>query len=172
MQKAKDNTKSILTLYKGKEFNIKNKFYFSTGQWSLASKEKKLGPFELSLDKFDMQYKNDLLELGIKGTIKLIEGIDLSASAGLTIQAKLSGVSNVAKDFDFSKIDFNYQKTRFDEASFSSSFAGMKLSGSLTASNDKKYGQGYKGKLEFVMPGDPFTAKAEGGYFERSDYRW
>lgn len=172
LQKAKDNTKSILTLYKGKEFNIKNKFYFSTGQWSLASKEKKLGPFELSLDKFDMQYNNDLLELGIKGTIKLIEGIDLSASAGLTIQAKLSGVSNVAKDFDFSKIDFNYQKTRFDEASFSSSFAGMKLSGSLTASNDKKYGKGYKGKLEFVMPGDLFTAKAEGGYFERSDYRW
>ena len=172
LQKAKDNTKSILTLYKGKEFNIKNKFYFSTGQWSLASEAKKLGPFELSLDKFDMQYNNDLLELGIKGTVKLIEGIDLSARAGLTIQAKLSGVSNVAKDFDFSKIDFSYQSTRFDEASFNSSFAGMKLSGSLTASNDKKYGKGYSGKLDFVMPGDLFTAEAEGGYFERDDYRW
>jgi hypothetical protein len=33
LQQAKDETKAILELYEGKEINIKNKLYFSTGQW-------------------------------------------------------------------------------------------------------------------------------------------
>lgn len=172
LQNAKDTKKTLLTLYKGKEFNIKDQFYFNTGQWSLASMSKKLGPFDLSLDKYDFEYKNELLSMSIEGTVKLIEGIDLSASAGLTINARLSGVTAVAKNFDFSKISFAYQSTTFDKASFKTSFAGMKLSGDLTASDDAKYGKGYKGNLEFVMPGDLFTAKATGGYYKREDFRW
>lgn len=172
LQTAKDDTKTLLTLYKGKDFNIKNQLYFSTGQWSLASMSKKLGPFELSLDKYKFDYKNELLSMSIEGMVKLIEGLDLSATAGMTINASLKGVTAVAKDFDFSKISFSYENTQFDKASFGSSFAGMKLSGELTASNDASYGKGYKGTLTFVMPGDLFTAKAEGGYYKRDDYRW
>lgn len=172
LQNAKDETKILLSLYKGKEFNIKNQFYFNTGEWSLASMAKKLGPFEFSIDKYKFDYKNELLSMSIEGMVKLIDGLDLSATAGMTINASLSGVTAVAKDFDFSKISFAYESTKFDKASFGSSFAGMKLSGDLTASDDATYGKGYKGTLTFVMPGDLFTAKAEGGYFEREDYRW
>ena len=172
LQTAKDDTKTLLTLYKGKEFNVKNQFYFNTGQWSLASMAKKLGPFELSLDKYNFDYKNELLSMSIEGTVKLIDGLDISATAGMTIMARLSGVTAVAKDFDFSKISFAYEDTKFEKASFGSSFAGMKLSGDLTAKEDDTYGKGYKGTLTFVMPGDLFKANAEGGYFEREDYRW
>lgn len=172
LQTAKDDTKVLLLLYKGREFNVKNQLYFNTGQWSLASMAKKLGPFELSLDKYNFDYKNELLSMSIEGTVKLIDGLDISATAGMTIMARLSGVTAVAKDFDFSKISFAYEDTKFDKASFGSSFAGMKLSGELTAKEDDTYGKGYKGTLTFVMPGDLFKADAEGGYFEREDYRW
>ena len=86
---------------------------------------KKLGPFELSLDKYNFDYKNELLSMSIEGTVKLIDGLDISATVGMTIMARLSGVPAVAKDFDFSKISFAYEDTRFDSASFGSSVAGM-----------------------------------------------
>ena len=171
LQQAKDETKAILELYEGKEINIKDKLYFSTGQWSLASMQKNFGPFELSLEKFDINYEQELLKLGIEGRVTLIEGLDFSATAGMTISAKISGLSGLGS-MDFSKLKIAYNDTKFDKAAFNTSFAGMKLSGSLEAKEDEKFGKGFKGSLEFVMPGDLFTAKAEGGYFEKEDYRW
>lgn len=171
LQQAKDETKAILELYEGKEINIKDKLYFSTGQWSLASMQKNFGPFELSLEKFDINYEQELLQLGIEGRVTLIQGLDFSATAGMTISAKVSGLSGLGS-MDFSKLDIAYNDTKFDKAAFNTSFAGMKLSGSLEAKDDEKFGKGFKGALEFVMPGDLFTAKAEGGYFEKEDYRW
>ena len=172
LQTATDTKKKITTIYKGKEFNIKNQFYFSTGEWSLASMAKKLGPFEFSIEKYDFDFKNELLTMSVKGGVKFIDGIDISADAGITISAKLSGVTNVVKNFDFSKIAFKYESTKFDEASFNSSFAGMTLNGTLRASDDAKYGKGYKGTISFTMPGDLFTAKATGGYYQLKDYKW
>ena len=171
LQQAKDETKAILELYEGKEINIKDKLYFSTGQWSLASMQKNFGPFELSLEKFDINYEQELLKLGIEGRVTLIEGLDFSATAGMTISAKISGFSGLA-GLDFSKLAIAYNDTKFDKAAFNTSFAGMKLSGSLEAKEDETFGKGFKGSLEFVMPGELFTAKAEGGYFEKEDYRW
>ena len=48
----------------------------------------------------------------------------------------------------------------------------MSLTGELIASNDEKYGKGYKGTLSFTMPGDLFTANATGGYYKLDDYKW
>ena len=172
LQTATDDTKKLVTLYKGKEYNINDKFYFNTGEWSLASMAKKIGPFEFSIDEYQFDFKDELLSLSILGGLKFIDGIDLSAKAGVTISARLSGLSSVTSDFDFSKIDFEYEKTTFDKAEFNSSFAGMTLTGELIASDDEKYGKGYKGTLSFTMPGDLFTANATGGYFKLDDYKW
>jgi len=172
LQTAKDNTKTLITLYKGKEFNVKNQLYFSTGQWSLASMSKKLGPFELSIDKYNFDFKDEVLSTSVEGSIKLLEGLDISATTGITIKARLGGIAAVTKDFDFSKISFKYEGTQFDKAAFTSSFAGMSLNGELLASDDAKYGKGYKGSLDFTMPGDLFTASATGGYYKLDDYRW
>ena len=172
LQTKKDTKKTLVTLYEGKEFVVKNQLYFNTGRWSLASMAKKLGPFEFSIDKYNFDFKNEVLSASVEGTVKLLEGVDISATAGLTIKARLSGVTAVAKNFDFSKISFKYEGTQFDKAAFSSSFAGMKLNGELVASDDAKYGKGYKGSIDFTMPGDLFTATATGGYYKLEDYRW
>ena len=172
LQTKKDSKKTLVTLYEGKEFVVNDLLYFNTGRWSLASAAKKLGPFEFSIDKYNFDFKNEVLSASIEGTVKLIEGLELSATAGLTIKAQLSGVTAVAKNFDFSKISFKYEETKFDKAAFSSSFAGMKLNGELVASDDAKYGKGYKGSIDFTMPGDLFTATATGGYYKLEDYRW
>ena len=172
LQTATDDTKKLVTLYEGKEYNINNQFYFNTGEWSLASMAKKIGPFEFSIDEYELDFKDELLSLSILGGLKFIDGIDLSAKAGVTISARLSGLSSITSDFDFSKLSFKYENTKFDKAEFNSSFAGMTLTGELIASDDEKYGKGYKGTLSFTMPGDLFTAEATGGYFKREDYKW
>lgn len=172
LQTAKDTKKTLVDLYEGKEFNVKNQLYFNTGQWSLASLDKKLGPFEFSIEKYNIDYKDELLGLSVEGKIKLLEGLDISASAGFTINAKLSGITSLASDFDFSKIDLSYESTKFDKAGFNTSFAGITLKGELEAVDDETNGKGYSGMLEFTMPGDLFTAKANGGYYKRDDYRW
>ena len=172
LQTATDDTKKLVTLYEGKEYNINNQFYFNTGEWSLASMAKKIGPFEFSIDEYELDFKDELLSLSILGGLKFIDGIDLSAKAGVTISARLSGLSSITSDFDFSKLSFKYENTKFDKAEFYSSFAGMTLTGELIASDDEKYGKGYKGTLSFTMPGDLFTAEATGGYFKLDDYKW
>ena len=172
LQTATDDTKKLVTLYEGKEYNINNQFYFNTGEWSLASMAKKIGPFEFSIDEYELDFKDELLSLSILGGLKFIDGIDLSAKAGVTISARLSGLSSITSDFDFSKLSFKYENTKFDKAEFNSSFAGMTLTGELIASDDEKYGKGYKGSLSFTMPGDLFTAEATGGYFKLDDYKW
>lgn len=173
MQTNKDTKKVLLQLYEGKEIElVKDKCYFHTGQWSLASMEKDLGPFKLTLEDFSFEFKNDTIHLGIEGTIKLLQGIDLSASTGITVKAGVKGLKE-AMGKDFSKLDLYYAGTDFNKASFSTSFAGISLSGSLTAvKNDKEKGNGYAGTLTFTMPGDLFTAKAHGGYYERPDFTW
>lgn len=172
LQTAKDTNKPLANLYEGKELNVKDQLYFSTGQWSLASFDKKLGPFEFSVTKYNIDYKDELLGLSVEGEIKLLEGLDISASAGFTINAKLSGITSLASDFDFSKIDLSYESTKFDKAGFNTSFAGITLKGELEAVDDETNGKGYSGMLEFTMPGELFTAKANGGYYKLDDYRW
>lgn len=173
MQTNKDTKKVLLQLYEGKEIElVKDKCYFHTGQWSLASMEKDLGPFKFTLEDFSFDFKNDTIHLGIEGTIKLLQGIDLSASTGITVKAGVKGLKE-AMGKDFSKLNLYYAGTDFNKASFSTSFAGISLSGSLTAvKNDKEKGNGYAGTLTFTMPGDLFTAKAHGGYYERPDFTW
>lgn len=171
LQTATDTTKTIVDLYAGKEFNIKNQLYFSTGQWSLASMAKKIGPFEFSIEDYDFDYKDELITMSVVGGIKFIDGIDISASAGISISARLSGLSSVAS-FDFSKLSLKYEKTTFDKITLNSSFAGISLSGSLTVDDDEEKGKGYSGSLTFTMPGDLFTAKASGGFYKKDDFRW
>ena len=171
LQTAKDSTKTIVDLYAGKEFNIKNQLYFHTGQWSLASMAKKIGPFEFSIDDYNFDYKDELITMSVVGGIKFIDGIDISASAGISISARLSGLSSVAS-FDFSKLSLKYEKTTFDKITLNSSFEGISLTGSLTIDDDEKKGKGFSGTLTFTMPGDLFTAKASGGFYKKDDFRW
>ena len=161
---AKKATLEGKSLYSGKEIVLSSgKIYFHTGRWSLASDQKKLGPFDFSIDKYDMSYSSNTLKTSIKGSITLVSGIELSAGAGLTISSKVT----LPKDLsNLTDISIAYEKTQFDEASFGTKFADMELSGKLTAENDNPDREGYKGSLTFKMPGNLFYIDANGGYFK------
>ena len=90
LQTATDTKKKITTIYKGKEFNIKNQFYFSTGEWSLASMAKKLGPFEFSIDKYDFDFKNELLTMSVNRSLQAssISRMTSSASSGVLVSGR------------------------------------------------------------------------------------
>ncbi|MBO7318344.1 MAG: hypothetical protein J6U43_06470, partial [Bacteroidales bacterium] len=210
MQNGKDNADILYSFYKNKDHEVAKNFWFSTGDWSLASlpnnggKKNKaympyegdtyfahgpseyepqmpnneskdapsqtLGPFTFTLKDYSFDFKDSQLTVGLEGQVKFIDEIELAASAGITIKAELTGVSEAMK-MDFSKLDFNYTETTFDKAEVDASFAGMTLEGLLSVSNDKKK-KGYSGTLKFTMPGELFVVDALGGYYEEPEFNW
>lgn len=167
MQKnAKNATLSGIKIYTAtKDINLGSSTYLNFGKWSLASAQKKLGPFEFSLDKYNFKYSNKVLSASLEGSIKLIDGIDLSAGAGITVNANVTVPTSIK---DFKNFKASYKNTTFDKASFDSKFAGVELSGSLTVERNDKTKEGYTGTLKFKMPGDLFTVNANGGYYKYS----
>ncbi len=161
---AKNASLKGTVLYNGKEFNLASgKVYFNTGKWSLASAAKKLGPFTFSLDKYKFDYKDKKLAATLEGSIKFIDGIELSAGAGFTINANVTLPSDLTK---LSSLKVSYGSTDFNSVSVNAKFAGMELDGSLTVERGDKSKEGYTGKLKFTMPGDLFSVDARGGYYK------
>jgi len=164
-KKAKTASLQGKTLYQGKEFQLaKGKVYFHTGRWSLASMQKKLGPFDFSLDKYDFDYQNQNLKISLEGSVKLISSVELSAGAGISIYAKVklpTGLDNL-KD-----ISVDYDRTEFDKAHFGTKFAGVEIDGNLTVERNANDREGYSGDLMFKMPGNLFTIEANGGYYKK-----
>ena len=165
MQKtAKNASLAGKQIYAGKEFQFASgKIYFHTGKWSLASLEKKIGPFEFSLSKYNFNYTNKKLTADLEGTIKLVSGVDISATTGLAINANVTLPSDLTK---LDQIKITYGSTDFKKAAIEAKFAGMELSGSLTVEKANKSKEGYTGALKFKMPGDLFTVNANGGYYK------
>lgn len=166
MQSTAKNAKlSGKQIYAGKEIVFSSgKIYFHTGKWSLASPEKKVGPFTFSLDKYKFDYSASSKKLSttLDGSIKFIDGIELSAGAGITINSKVTLPSDLSK---LSDIKLSYDKTTFNKLSVDTKFAGMQLSGSLDIKNESDK-EGYGGTLKFTMPGDLFAVNASGGYYK------
>ncbi len=139
------------------------KFYFSLGRWSLASDKKSLGCFDFNIKDFGFNYANKQATLDITGQVSIMSG-QLTASCGLSIVA----------DVDLDKYNFKFNTVKFKKAAFDSSFGGVTLKGSLEAADGND--DGYKGELEFAMPGGFLGFKAKGGYFKRnsgnSQFTW
>lgn len=149
-------------LYEGKDMKWGDACYFNPGKWSLASQQKKIGPFEFTLNNWDFTKEGDDLKLSLQGKIGLVSGINLSAECGVDIIAtgKIpTSLSNI------SDIDLSYKETNFSDITVDATFADMGLKGRLSISDteDKK---GYEGSLSFTMPGNLFQVDATGGYFQ------
>lgn len=153
---------------KGKTFYTSNDLqlgscYINFGKWSLASDQKKLGGFDLSLNKYEFSLVGGQdVKLYMQGQVTLVSGIALSASAGINIYATASKPSSLS---DLKDISLKYKETTFNDLGIDASFAGMTLKGSLSAGDDSSK-EGYKGTLNFKMPGDLFSVDASGGYFK------
>ena len=131
-----------------------DKFYFSLGRWSLASEKKTLGCFDFNLKDFSFGYKNKQATLGITGQVSIMNG-QLSADCGLDIVA----------DVNLDKYSFKFNTVKFKKAAFDSSFGGVTVKGTLEAADGND--SGYKGEVEFALPGGFLGFKANGGYFKR-----
>ena len=172
LQNGKDSKSVIKKLFSDKQFKLGSYCYFNSGDWSLASPSKTLGPFTFTLDDYKFNYQSSNLQVYLEGSIKLVSSIDISAGVGLTIKARVSNLGT-----DISKISVKYNTTQFEKAKIDASFAGMTLKGELTVKKgDSTKGDGYQGSIEFRMPGDLFTVNSNGGYYEyksgNTSYTW
>lgn len=178
-----DATKTKMSLYEGTTFsNDEETFFFSTGAWSLASMSKKLGPFEFSLEGIAFEDDKEELPEGSKaggmnkrltftGKVKVIEDIDISAAARMSLRFSiynLSSITNVSAAFNGCKVD---------SIGLHTSFCGVTLNGSLLR-EDTKARKGFEGKIKVVLPGDIFALDMKGGYYdetpagEAEQYTW
>ena len=156
---AAEKAKGGFKLAKNKEYTFGEEnnpsLYFERGAWSLASAEKKIGPFTFALDDFSAKQEGKRAGLGITGRINLCDTI-VSASASVTIFAEV----------DVAKMNLSYDKTEFDSASIACNFGGMvTLYGKLAVSD--RPDKGYSGEIQVGIKG-LFTAAAKGGYFEHT----
>ena len=124
------------------------------------------------MSDYEFDYKDELLTAYLQGTIKFVEDIELSASAGINITAKVTGLT----DMDLSKLGLKFHGVKFADAVFHASFGGMELGGTLKVEDDAQRGHGYAGTLLLKLPGDLFSLDAKGGYYEidneEEQYSW
>lgn len=159
---AKKATLKGTKLYTGKDMTFGSSCYFNPGSWSLASDQKKVGGFDLSLSKWDFSKEGNDIKLYLQGKVSLVSGVDISAQCGVEIYAS----ATIPKSFsDLKNISLSYKETKFKDLSLDMSFSGVTIKGTLKCadSSDK---EGYEGSLTFKMPGDLFSVEASGGYFK------
>ena len=141
--------------------------YFDCGNWSVASFDKKIGPFAFGIDNYDFNRvpDSDTVYIDVKGRIGLVmDGEDALISATTTL--RFNAQVNVKEK------SFSYAGTDFRGCSLDIKTMGMEIYGELNVNDGTSDGKngvtdaGYDGKLKFTMPGDFFSIEAEGGYYE------
>lgn len=161
---------NVSYLISNKEYEVKkDRLYISRGTWGLASPPKKLGPFELTLNSFNMEYSNNLLKLAVDGKVAIVQGIDLSAQAKLTILA------DVKNPDDMANLSVVYRKTELNDLKVNSTFAGCTFEGTLHQETGEN--SGYSGDMKFVLPGEFLSIEADAAYYDYDDgkgtaYTW
>ena len=160
--KINGKMEKVSYLISNKEYEVKkDRCYISRGTWGLASPPKKLGPFELTLNSFNMEYDNDLLKLVVDGKVAIVQGIDLSAQAKLTIMAEVKNLD------DFSKLSIKYKDIDLNDLVIKSTFAGCTFDGSLHQETGDD--AGYSGNVKFVLPGEFLIVEASAAYYDYDD---
>lgn len=155
------------TLCEEKERNLGSEdkpIYFNMGEWSLASLEKKIGPFCFGITRYDLGYSGGAMTLDLEGKIGLLEDL-VVAKAGIQLQAEVKNLD------DISNISLEYKDCLFNSIEVSSNLPGITISGRMDVirPNDKVKDKGYKGNLKFALPGNLFTFDSNGGYFEHKE---
>ena len=160
------------TLINNKAYEVvKDKCYISRGAWSLASASKRLGPFEFTPKSFNLEYdKNtEVLSLTPSGKVAIVEGIDLTADASLTIKALVKNVDNL------SNLSIEYKELNINDISVNSTFADCVFKGTLRQESGEN--DGYSGAVEFRLPGDLLIVEASAAYYTQdkgkaTQYTW
>lgn len=136
--------------------------YFTLGNWSLASLEKKLWGIPFKLNGYELKKKTaedgaNCVGLYLNGGVGLLgnEKFGIGATAGFTIWAKVN----------WSDFDIDYHETEFNDVQLQGQFGGVvTVEGSLSVekSDEKK---GMSGSLDINVKG-MFKGAFAGGYYE------
>ncbi len=162
------------TLHAAQEHNFGTEqapVFFDMGEWSLASMEKKLGPFTFGLQKYAFGRNGKQMTLDIEGKIGLLDSL-VVATAGVQLQAEVKHLD------DLSNLSVEYSDCLFQSVEVSSNLPGITISGRLDVvrPDDKNKERGYSGTLKFALPGNLFTFESYGGYYdhkeEDNNYTW
>lgn len=168
--KARNATIEGKKFYTGEEMQF-GSCYFNPGSWSVASAQKKLGGFDLSVENYTFKKQgNDQVDLEVTGSIGLVSGVTIKAKTSFVVSANVSLPKSLT---DIKNIKLSYKGTQFKDANIHAEFADMVIDGSLAVSNDSEK-EGFSGSLTFKMPGDLFSVNADGGYYKvkNEDYTY
>lgn len=143
------------------------KLYLNFGQWGYASPQKKIGPFNFALTKYDVSLKGEDLAITLGGDISFCEELNIAAGTTISIYSSIKSLD------DISKVSLEYKDIKFDEARLGVEVTGFKLDGVLTLSEGEE-DRGYCGTLSVVIANGLFELDAAGGYFDHKDgdRRW
>ena len=153
-------------------------FFFHTGSWSLASYKKQLGPFEFSLEDYNIKknFSGSNLSLGLEvtGKVALVKGIDIAGEVSLDINGKMTNIGT-----DLSKISGEFDGVKLKTIGVDASFCGMTVKGSVEFTDkgdNPDVGKGFAATLDITLPGELFTVHGDGGYFDYDNngeqYSW
>ena len=143
------------------------KLFLNFGQWGYASPQKKIGPFNFALTKYDISLKGEDLAVTLGGDITFCDELNISAGTTISIYSSIKSLD------DISNVSLEYKDIKFDEARLGIEVTGFKLDGVLTLS-DSDEDKGYSGTLSVVIANGLFELDAAGGYFDHTegDRRW
>ena len=155
-EKWEADHKKLYEFTEGKELKLGTDCYFNYGEWSLASAQKKVGPFTFGLKKFTPSMQGDNISLDVEGMLGLMDG-KFDVSAGISISAALHKGESISDWYlsdgtvDFKSIELNVDWEVFKF------YGRLELDKSQT---DK----GYSGNIGLEIK-DLFSLKVAGGYF-------
>lgn len=164
-----EKTKKLAVLGKNKTITLgtaEAPCYFDCGNWSVASAAKKIGPFSFSIENFDYGKipNSDSVYVQATGKIGFISnGSEPIVTAGTSLR--------LVAEANLKQKKLKYAGIKFLGCSLDIKTAGMRIYGELDlggygAEGSADHDDGYNGKLEFTMPGNLFSIKAAGGYYE------
>lgn len=162
-EEAEKEVKAIAVLAEAKEHQIGDaKCFLNMGEWSLASAQKKIGPFNFKINdyKFDFDQSTDDIKFYVNGGLELCEIVDVSA--GITIMSKLK---KPEKFYDISGYSLSDGQVKFNDIELGVEVAGvMTFEGKLEIV-DEENKKGYGGSITIDVA-ELFKLDCDGGYYE------
>lgn len=162
-RKKKDKESNKLLKYEitdGSEIQL-GSLWFDYGQWGLASKEKKIGPFTFALKKYDLDYSNKVLTFTLGGGITFNKELSIGGDIELKFKALLDIPKNPLK---FSEYALVYGGTDISKVGVNVSSSGLKLKGTFNVSTDSDK-KGFDGTVDMGIGSKMIECKAAGGYY-------
>ena len=160
-EEAEKEVKAIAVLSEAKEHELADgKCFLNMGEWSLASAQKKIGPFNFKINDYKFDFESDDISLYINGGLELCEIVDVSA--GVTISSKLQ---KPEKLYDIGGYSLSDGKVKFNDIELGVEVAGvMTFEGTLKIIDDGTK-KGYDGSIT-VDVNELFKLNCDGGYYE------